>query len=142
MNAPRHRTRTPYRRRRLGRGVSLVELMVAMVLGLFLVGVMGMIFLGSKGTFQSQNHVSRLQESARFTVDTLAADLRMSGFRGCRGTGVATPVLNVLNTPIWGTPPGRTFLTPASFGRILNTFGRTESFGTARQIQVAVRYAF
>lgn len=99
MNAPRHRTRTPCRRRGLGRGVSLVELMVAMGLGLFLVGVMGMIFLGSKGTFQSQNHVSRLQESARFTVDTLATDLRMSGFRGCRGTGVATPVVNVLNTP-------------------------------------------
>ncbi|MBP8270853.1 MAG: prepilin-type N-terminal cleavage/methylation domain-containing protein, partial [Sphaerotilus sp.] len=81
------------------RGVTLVELMVGMTLGLFLVGVMGMIFLGSKGTFQAQNHVSRLQESARFTVDTLAADLRMSGFRGCRGTGVATPVANFLNTP-------------------------------------------
>lgn len=81
------------------RGVTLVELMVAMVLGLFLVGVMGMVFLGSKGTFQAQNHVSRLQESARFTVDTLATDLRMSGFRGCRGTGAATPVGNVLNTP-------------------------------------------
>lgn len=81
------------------RGVTLVEMMVAMALGLFLVGVMGMIFLGSKGTFQAQNHVSRLQESARFTVDTIAGDLRMSGFRGCRGTGATTPVANFLNTP-------------------------------------------
>lgn len=81
------------------RGVTLVELMVAMGLGLFLVGVMGMIFLGSKGTFQSQNHVARLQESARFSVDTISADLRMAGFRGCRGLGTTTPLLNTLNTP-------------------------------------------
>lgn len=81
------------------RGVTLVELLVAMVLGLFLVGVMGMIFLGSKSTFQAQNQVSRLQESARFAIDTISADLRMSGFRGCRGTGVVTPITNTLNTP-------------------------------------------
>ena len=81
------------------RGVTLVELMVGMALGLFLVGVMGTIFLGSKGTFQAQNHVARLQESARFSVDTVSADLRMAGFRGCRGLGVGTPLVNTLNTP-------------------------------------------
>ncbi len=80
-------------------GVSLVELLVALALGLFLVGVMGMIFLGSKSTFQAQNHVARLQESARFAIDTVAADLRMSGFRGCRGVGTGTPIANLLNTP-------------------------------------------
>lgn len=37
--------------------------------------------------------------------------------------------------------PGRVFLTPPLFGRIL-TFGRTESFDTVRQIQLAVRDAF
>ncbi|WP_293995332.1 PilW family protein [Sphaerotilus sp.] len=81
------------------RGVTLVELMVGMALGLFLVGVMGTIFLGSKSTFQAQNHVARLQESARFTMDTVSADLRMAGFRGCRGLGTTTPVANLLNTP-------------------------------------------
>jgi type IV pilus assembly protein PilW len=90
---------TQARRLHRARGVTLVELMVAMGLGLFLVGVMGTIFLGSKGTFQSQNHVARLQESARFSVDTLSADLRMAGFQGCRGQGSTTPVLNTLNTP-------------------------------------------
>jgi hypothetical protein len=51
-------------------------------------------------------------------------------------------VFNVLNKPIWAATPQRTYLTPASFGRVLNTFGRTESFGTARQIQLAVRFDF
>jgi Carboxypeptidase regulatory-like domain/TonB dependent receptor len=51
-------------------------------------------------------------------------------------------VFNVLNTPIWAAMPGRVWLTASSFGRIANTFGRTESFGTARQIQLAARYSF
>lgn len=51
-------------------------------------------------------------------------------------------VFNILNTPIWAASPSATYLTPASFGRVLNTFGRTESFGTARQVQLAVRYDF
>ncbi len=51
-------------------------------------------------------------------------------------------VFNVLNSPIWAAAPSATYLTPASFGRVLNTFGRTESFGTARQIQLAVRFDF
>ena len=77
------------------RGLTLVELMVTMALGLFLVGVMGTIFLGSKGTFQSQNQVARLQESARFSVDTISADLRMAGFQGCRGlAGALVQVAN------------------------------------------------
>jgi hypothetical protein len=49
---------------------------------------------------------------------------------------------NILNRPIWAVSPAATLLTPSSFGRILNTFGRTESFGTSRQIQLAVRYDF
>jgi len=51
-------------------------------------------------------------------------------------------VFNVLNKPIWAANPQRVYLTPASFGRVINTFGRTESFGTARQIQLAVRFDF
>jgi hypothetical protein len=49
---------------------------------------------------------------------------------------------NILNNPIWAIAPANTLLTPASFGHVLNTFGRTESFGTSRQIQLAVRYDF
>jgi hypothetical protein len=51
-------------------------------------------------------------------------------------------VFNVLNSPIWAISPSATYLSPASFGRVLNTFGRTESFGTARQIQLATRFDF
>lgn len=81
------------------RGMTLVELMVGLVIGLFLVAVMGAIFLGSKGTFLAQETTSRLQENGRFAMDTIATDLRISGFRGCMGQALGTPFVNTLNTP-------------------------------------------
>lgn len=84
---------------RLHRGMTLVELMVGMAIGLFLVSVMSTIYVGSKGTFLAQESTSRLQENGRFAMDTLANDLRMSGFRGCMGQVRSTPLNNTLNTP-------------------------------------------
>lgn len=85
--------------RRSARGMTLVELMVGVALGLFLVAVMGTIFVGSKGTFQAQESTSRLQENGRFAMDKLATDLRMSGFRGCLGQVNAAKFTSTLNTP-------------------------------------------
>jgi outer membrane receptor protein involved in Fe transport len=51
-------------------------------------------------------------------------------------------VFNLLNKPIWAPAPRAVWLTRSSFGQIQNTFGRTESFGTARQIQLGIRYDF
>lgn len=50
-------------------------------------------------------------------------------------------VFNLLNEPIWAQPSA-TWLSKASFGRVFNTFGRTEGFGTSRQIQIGARYTF
>lgn len=69
--------------RRAMRGMTLVELMVGLAIGLFLVAVMSTMYLGSRNTFVAQETGSRLQENGRFAVDTIANDLRMSGFRGC-----------------------------------------------------------
>src|SRR5262249_5592267 len=49
---------------------------------------------------------------------------------------------NVINRLQLPPTPNANFLAPARFGQFLNTFGRTEGFGTSRQIQFAVRYHF
>jgi hypothetical protein len=51
-------------------------------------------------------------------------------------------VFNVVNRLQLPSAPNANFLAPATFGQFFNTFGRTEGFGTSRQIQVAVRYTF
>lgn len=90
--------------------MSLVELMIGLALGLFVVAVMGMMYLGTRSTYSAQESGTRLQENGRYAVETLANDIRMSGFRGCQGDA---PVNNTLNTPtallynfgepIWGS---------------------------------------
>lgn len=68
--------------------------------------------------------------------------LKRTPLRANHSVEFRVEVFNILNQPIWAATPARVFLTPSSFGNVQNTFGRTESFGTARQIQLAVRYAF
>lgn len=71
--------------RRPQRGVGLIELMVAMTLGLFLVAGIYTMYLGSKRTYRVTDADSRIQETARFVIDTLSHDVRMAGFWGCIG---------------------------------------------------------
>ena len=51
-------------------------------------------------------------------------------------------IYNVINRLQLPPAPNANFLAPVSFGQFFNTFGRTEGFGTSRQIQFAVRYMF
>lgn len=74
-------------------GFSLVELMVALAVGLALVLVVGYAYLGSKQTFRVQDALSRMQENARFVFETMGFDIRMAGFGGCP----AQTSVNVLN---------------------------------------------
>lgn len=90
--------------------MTLVDLMVGSTIGMFLVAVMGAVYVGSKTTFVAQESGARLQENGRFVMDTLATDLRMSGFRGCLGSAavnntLTTPTALLYNfgQPIWGS---------------------------------------
>lgn len=65
------------------RGFSLLEVLIAMALGLFLVGIIITIYIGAQGTFRATNEVSRSQESTRFAVNFLTRDIRMAGYSNC-----------------------------------------------------------
>ena len=80
-------------------GMSLIELMIAMVLGLVLAGGAIQIFISSKATYGLENALSRLQETGRFVVDTLAKEVRMAGYMGCSSRGNITPSVLALETP-------------------------------------------
>ena len=64
-------------------GLSLIELMIALTLGIFLVFGVIEVFVSSKQTYRSQDAISRLQENARFALDTLVSDARRAGYVGC-----------------------------------------------------------
>ena len=64
-------------------GISLVEIMVALVIGLFLIGGVLQVYLTNKSTFRFVDAVSRIQENGRFAIDTIAQDLRVGSFWAC-----------------------------------------------------------
>lgn len=66
------------------RGVSLVELMIALVLGLLLIGGVIGVFLGTSQTYRTQEAQTRVQESGRFAIERLSRDIRQAGNFGCR----------------------------------------------------------
>jgi type IV pilus assembly protein PilW len=64
-------------------GLSLVELMVAITLGLFVIaGVIG-VYLGNKQSYRSGEALARVQESLRLATEYLTRDLRGAGAYGC-----------------------------------------------------------
>lgn len=78
------------------RGFTLVELMVALVLGLILTGGVINIYISSKQTYRMQDNQSRLQENGRFALQYLAKDIRMAGYMGCNNFSAITP--NIIST--------------------------------------------
>ena len=64
-------------------GLSLVELMVALVISVFLLGGVVQVYTANKSTYRFSEAMSRIQENARYALDTMARDLRMAGFWGC-----------------------------------------------------------
>lgn len=66
-------------------GFSLIELMIAMVIGLVLIGGVIGIFLTTQQTNRTQEAMSRVQESGRIALEILARDIRESGQFACTG---------------------------------------------------------
>ena len=81
------------------KGFSLVELMVALVIGLFLMVGVIQLFIGSKQTYRIHDALSRLQENGRFALNTMTQDIRMAGFRGCVSPNASGAFSSTLNTP-------------------------------------------
>lgn len=65
------------------RGFSLVELMVAIVIGLILLAGISSVMVSTKRTYNTQDSLGRLQENARIAMVILERSLRNAGYIGC-----------------------------------------------------------
>jgi len=80
-------------RRRQG-GFSLIELMVALVLGLVLIGGVINIFVTNQQAFRTNENLARLQENARISFELTAREIRQAGGNLCGATLVANVLIN------------------------------------------------
>ena len=65
------------------RGFSIVELLIALALGLLVVAGIVQLFVGNNRTYEVVNAQARLQENARFAFDFITRSARSAGYFGC-----------------------------------------------------------
>jgi prepilin-type N-terminal cleavage/methylation domain-containing protein len=61
-------------------GFTLVELMIALVLGLIVTGGVVAVFVQSRQSFRVDEQVARMQDEARFALDEISRDVRMANY--------------------------------------------------------------
>ncbi len=66
-------------------GLTLIELMLAMLIGMFLMVGTLTVFQQSRSNFRVADSFARLQENARFAFDVMDPDVRLSSFWGRNG---------------------------------------------------------
>lgn len=80
-------------------GLSLVELMIAITLGLIIIFAVLYVFAGNRASYLHQQSLSHVQESGRFALELLNRDIRMAGFIGCGSLRTVTPTTNLTASP-------------------------------------------
>jgi len=81
-------------------GFSLIELLIAMTLGLVLLTGMIAVFSSNKRSSELNTAMANIQENARFALSALGEDIRMSGYQGCLDTRRGLPEVKATSAPI------------------------------------------
>src|SRR5690349_21027647 len=88
--------------RRHSKGMTLVELMVAMVLGLVIIGGVIGVMLANKRSYSTNQGLAQVQETARTAFELMARDIRQAGGNGCDSPARTSNLLNS-GTAWWQT---------------------------------------
>ncbi|WP_338522606.1 prepilin-type N-terminal cleavage/methylation domain-containing protein [Pseudomonas batumici] len=104
------------------RGFGLIELMIAITLGLIVVLGITQIFVAAKATYLSQDRAAGMQEDARFILSKMVQEIRMVGMFGCLttsaiDTSAAANFAAIAITPItWNSVSNTLTLVTADIG--------------------------
>jgi type IV pilus assembly protein PilW len=85
------------------RGFSLVELMIAMVLGLFLIGGVVSVFLANRQVYRQNENLGRMQENARYAFEIVGRDVREAGGIVCGSKFTPTNTISNPSTNWWSS---------------------------------------
>ena len=123
-------------------GFTMVELLVALAIGLFLLGGLGVLVQDNKRTFSSQNQLAQLQDSERLAMTMMTDVIQAAGYFPNPTLNTATSALGAFGLMVPGqamigtsnaAPPGDTltvrYATTSGDG-ILNCSGLSNTTGS------------
>ncbi len=98
-------------------GFTLVELLVAMVIGLLVMGGATQLFISSQQSYRFQTALADMQDTGRFALDTMARELRQADYSGgCSQPQTTVHLRNMADTDntalpmqAWDTPSNHDF---------------------------------
>ncbi|MDB5934947.1 MAG: hypothetical protein JWQ01_2291 [Massilia sp.] len=148
-------------RRRQG-GLGLAEVLVAMAIGIVMLGAVGYLLVGSKKMNSTQDDVARMQESGRNAMDILGKAIRQAGFQldvdqafvatalvgtdyGGTGAAAQADTLSVQHDPAWiadATNPAKGQEVDCEGTQIASDNAVNGTTGTRPVNTQLVRYAF
>ncbi len=77
------------------RGFTMVELMIAMLLGLIVIAGVSSVFLANLRSYHTNTALGNVQSNARIAFELMARDIRQAGLTGCNSQ--SPRIANVLN---------------------------------------------
>ena len=80
------------------RGLTIIELLISMVLGLTLAAGVTQVYVGNSQVERDQEARARMQENGRFAIYFLANELRMAGYLGCLASLAASDINSTLDS--------------------------------------------
>lgn len=109
--------------RRSNLGLSLIELMIALVLGTLVIGAAIGIFLANRQTYRTTDNLGRIQENVRTAFELMSRDVREAAGNPCANS---VPLVNVINSA--GT---RWWTRLDTWGNAVRGYGATVAFADA-----------
>jgi len=73
---------------RRARGFGLIELMIAMVLGLLVIGAAFAVFQSNQSSYRANEGLNRMQENARVAFEMMSRDIRAAGGSACSNKSI------------------------------------------------------
>jgi type IV pilus assembly protein PilW len=107
-------------------GFTLVELLVALVLGLFLIGGVVSVYISTQQNYKANENLARIQESARFAFDQMGREIRDEGINPCGVKAVSNVVRVSAAVPWWADWNSGTLI-----GYEAGTVGAGVAFGSS-----------
>jgi len=122
--------RAPSAGRRTQAGLTLIELMVALLLGMIVVAAAGAVFLSNKRVYAASETLGRIQENERVAFELMSRDIREAGGNLCSMSAQLVSQLKSGDNAWW-----------TSYGRGLRGYtgsqtapGTTTGSGTAQRV--------